>query len=105
MARFYICLNVHISFYYHHFCEDTKMMNNIQNLSHTNTIVNQINAETTLGTYQFRSHFPFSKKIVLLKELLLNSAADLVYIFLNHFSDQRLDHKSDVKSFIAQGGL
>ncbi len=86
MAHIRIRPNGRIQFDLHlygqRFREGTKLEATPKNLKQAKTKLAKINAEITLGTFQYRQHFPHSKKVPVFEALEREQHPDHRYPFL-----------------------
>ncbi|MCL1080213.1 DUF3596 domain-containing protein [Parashewanella spongiae] len=92
MAHIRIRPNGRIQFDLHlygqRFREGTKMLATPQNISKAKAILKTINAEIDLGRFQYRAHFPKSKKASVFEQLQREKYPDHQYPFFDQFSEQ-----------------
>lgn len=97
MAQLRIRPNGRIQFDLHlygqRFREGTSMMATPKNIQNAKIQLKQINAEIDLGTFQYRDHFPNSKKVEKFEMLQRNKYPDRTYPFFDDFADEWFDRQ------------
>ncbi|MFL9786784.1 Arm DNA-binding domain-containing protein [Vibrio cyclitrophicus] len=92
MAHIRIRPNGRIQFDLHlygqRFREGTKLEATPKNLKQAKTKLAKINAEITLGTFQYRQHFPHSKKVPVFEALEREQHPDHRYPFFNEYANE-----------------
>ncbi|MDV5037132.1 Arm DNA-binding domain-containing protein, partial [Vibrio diabolicus] len=97
MAHIRIRPNGRIQFDLHvygqRFREGTKLEATPKNLKQAHAKLAKINAEITLGTFQYRQHFPHSKKVALYEALERKQRPDHRFPFFDEYANEWFDRQ------------